>query len=48
MKTIRLLYEMVAGKSRVGNKRKGERDREEQIEGVRDGAWERTKKWCRL
>jgi hypothetical protein len=39
------LYEMVAGKSKVGNKRNRgrERDREEQIKGVRGGAWERTK-----
>ena len=34
---------MVTGKKGVGiSKTEGERDREERIKGVRDGAWERT------
>ena len=38
-KSSEYLYEMVAGKSRVGNKRKWGRERQrEQIKGVKEGA----------
>ncbi len=41
-KSLEYLYQILTGENRVGSKRReGEREREEQINGVRDGALEK-------